>query len=83
MEQQAGSDIVRHPQLVTDVVEIRIERTLGNAEHPEAFEEIIAPVGRDYDLIEHVFVADVFEAPQGIVDRKAGLLGIETQVAVG
>ena len=56
-------NVVHASQLVADVIEVRIEGALSDAENSEAFDEVLAPVGRNDNLIEHVIVADVLEAP--------------------
>ena len=55
--------VVYSAQIVADVIEVRIKGALGDAEHSEAFDEVLAPVGRNDNFIEHVIVADVLETP--------------------
>ena len=74
------SDAVFVTQISGYVIQIGIDETLRDAEYPQAVDKILFPLVRDDDLVEHVFVADVFQMLQGIVYGKVGVLGVHPQV---
>jgi hypothetical protein len=68
------SDFVGLAKLVANVIEIGLQKSLGDAEYAKALEKVFPPLSRDDVLIKHIVVADVLKAAERIMNREAGLL---------
>ena len=55
------SDAVLVPQISGYVIQIGIDETLRDAQHPETVDKVFLPLVRDNNFIEHIFVADILQ----------------------
>ena len=48
-------------QITGYMIQIGVYEALGDAEYPQAFNKVLFPPGGNNDLIQHIFIADVFQ----------------------
>ena len=64
------------------MIQIRVYEALGDAEYPQAFYKVLFPLGGNNNFVEHIFIADVFQAFQGVVYGEVGILGVHAEVVL-
>ena len=64
------------------MIQIRVYEALGDAEYAQTFYKVLFPFGRNNNFIEHIFIADVFQAFEGVVYGEVGVLGVHTEIVL-
>ena len=75
-------NIVELPQIAADVLEVGVDEPFREAQHAEAFDEVLLAVTGNDDFVEHLLVADVLQLAERVVHREAGLLRVHPKVLV-
>ncbi len=62
------------------MIQIGVYEALGDAEYPQAFYKVLFPPGGNNDLIQHIFIADIFQTFQRVMYGEVGVLGVHAEV---
>ena len=62
------------------MIQVGVYEALGDAEYPQAFNKVLFPPGGDNDLIQHIFIADIFQTLQRVMYGEVGVLGVHAEV---
>ena len=62
------------------MIQIGVYEALRDAEYPQAFNKVLFPPGGDNDLIQHIFIADIFQTFQRVMYGEVGVLGVHAEV---
>ena len=64
------------------MIQIGVYEALGDAEYPQAFYKVLFPPGGNNDLIQHIFIADIFQTFQRVMYGEVGVLGVHAEVVL-
>lgn len=67
-------------QIIRYMIQIGVYEALGDAEYSQAFYKVLFPPGGNNDLIQHIFIADVFQTFQRVMYGEVGVLGVHAEV---
>lgn len=67
-------------QITGYMIQVGIYEAFGDAEYPQAFYKVLFPPGGNNDLIQHIFIADVFQTFQRVMYGEVGVLGVHAEV---
>ena len=67
-------------QIAGYMIQVGVYEAFGDAEYPQAFYKVLFPPGGNNDLIQHIFIADVFQTFQRVMYGEVGVLGIHAEV---
>ena len=64
------------------MIQVGIYEAFGDAEYPQAFNKVLFPPGGNNDLIQHIFIADIFQTFQRVMYGEVGVLGVHAEVVL-
>lgn len=67
-------------QIAGYMIQVGVYEAFGDAEYPQAFYKVLFPPGGNNDLIQHIFIADVFQTFQRVMHGEVGVLGVHAEV---
>lgn len=67
-------------QITGYMIQIGVYEALGDAEYPQTFNKVLFPPGGNNDLIQHIFIADIFQTFQRVMYGEVGVLGVHAEV---
>ena len=54
-------------QIAGYMIQVGVYEAFGDAEYPQAFYKVLFPPGGNNDLIQHIFIADIFQTFQRVM----------------
>ena len=67
-------------QITGYMIQVGVYEAFGDAEYPQAFYKVLFPPGGNNDLIQHIFIADIFQTFQRVMYGEVGVLGVHAEV---
>ena len=67
-------------QITGYMIQVGVYEAFGDAEYPQAFYKVLFPPGGNNDIIQHIFISDIFQTFQRVMYGEVGVLGIHAEV---
>ncbi len=67
-------------QITGYMIQVGVYEAFGDAEYPQAFYKVLFPPGGNNDLIQHIFIADIFQTFQRVMYGEVEYWGVHAEV---